>query len=235
MIRTLAVFTLLVVFAGLLTACSRRQQDWEAARAANTAESYESFVAKYPQGEFTAQAKARADELREAADWQEALAANTLPAFQAFVRKHPDGRMSDEARIRIEGFALGGVAPDAGASASAISPSSAPTSSSATSTARAPSPQLATVSPPAASGPGSGYRIQLGAFAGGDKQAMGEWRRLAAQYPDLLGGLSPSVKLATTDTGHLYRLQAGMADETHARAICESLKSKGHACVVVPP
>lgn len=64
---------------------------------------------------------------------------------------------------------------------------------------------------------------------------MGEWRRLQREYPQLLTGLSPSVKLATTNAGHLYRLQAGATSETRARDICAKLQDEGQACVVVVP
>ena len=82
---------------------------------------------------------------------------------------------------------------------------------------------------------GAGYRIQLGAFSGGDKQAMNEWRRLEGEYPQLLHGLSPSVKLVTTNTGHLYRLQAGALTEENARKVCATLKTHNQACIIVPP
>ena len=64
---------------------------------------------------------------------------------------------------------------------------------------------------------------------------MNEWRRLQGEHPQLLGGLTPSVKLSTTTAGHLYRLQAGVMTEERARAACASLKSAGQGCVVVPP
>jgi hypothetical protein len=51
----------------------------------------------------------------------------------------------------------------------------------------------------------------------------------------VLGGLTPSVKLTTTTSGHLYRLQAGVMTEDRARAACAVLKSNNQACVVVPP
>jgi len=64
---------------------------------------------------------------------------------------------------------------------------------------------------------------------------MGEWRRLQSQYPKLINGLSPSVKLATTSAGHLYRLQAGMLPEVNARQVCATLKADNQPCIVVPP
>lgn len=232
---------LTLVLALALSACSRRQTEWEAARAADTVESYERFLKAFPQGEFSSQAEARARELREARDWKKAVNTNTIAGYQQFVALHPEGRMSDEARIRIETFTMATApaldlpqpaseigstpAPPGTPSAAPTPPSSAPTST--------PAPRTPVTS--ASTAAQSGYRVQLGAFAGGEKQAMGEWRRLQRDYPQLLEGLKPSVKLATTTTGHLYRLQAGMTDEARARDICTKLKDEGQACVVVLP
>jgi len=203
-----ALGVLVIASCLLLAGCSQREKAWEAARTANTPESYDQFLADYPVGEFASQAKARAAELRETRDWEKAMATNTLDGYRAFVKAHPDGRMGDEARIRIESFALSAPMPES-------------------------APGLATLEGPAT--PTGGYRIQLGAFSGGEKQAMNEWRRLQTDFPALLQGLTPSVKLATTTSGHLYRLQAGSTDEARARSICTNLKAEGRACVVVLP
>jgi cell division protein FtsN len=224
-----------LVLALALSACSRRQTEWEAARAADTVESYERFLKTFPQGEFSSQAEARARELREARDWKKAVTTNTLASYQQFVAQYPEGRMSDEARIRIETYAMATAPtlelPQAAAEIGSTAAPPKPLASSApAATSAPPAPAVNT-----ATAAQSGYRVQLGAFAGGEKQAMGEWRRLQRDYPQLLEGLKPSVKLATTTTGHLYRLQAGMTDEARARDICAKLKDEAQACVVVLP
>src|ERR1700684_3559112 len=86
--------------------CSRQQSDWEKTRAANTPDSYEQFLKKYPSGEFTAQAKARVKELYEERDWQKARDADTQDAYQAFLKQYPEGKWTEEARIRVENFTL---------------------------------------------------------------------------------------------------------------------------------
>jgi cell division septation protein DedD len=228
--RVVAGLLLIAATSLVLAGCSRRQDAWEEARAANTPAAYEQFLASYPEGEFASQARARAAELREAGAWQKAIAANTLDAYREFIRVYPDGRMSDEARIRIESFGLSAPVPESAPGLATLAgptnlapagnvPSAAQTGSVA--------PQ-----PPAR---GEGFRIQLGAFAGGEKQAMSEWRRLHAEFPALLQGLTPGVKLSTTTSGHLYRLQAGSMSEARARSICSALKTEGRACVVVLP
>lgn len=213
---------LLILSLAIASGCSRRQQEWETARRADTVTSYQQFLRLFPDGEFASQAQARVRELQEAGDWEQATRADTAEAYQQFVDRRPQGRMADEARIRIGNFAL------------AQSPSSSPQEMPAPPTpAVASAPTDPTPAPPMPTG--GGYRIQLGAFSGGDKQAMGEWRRLQGEHPQLLGGLTPSVKLATTTSGHLYRLQAGVMTEERARDTCAKLKTAGQTCVVVLP
>ena len=89
-----------------ISGCSRQQSDWEKTRAANTTASYEQFIRKYPNGEFTAQAQARVKELYEERDWQKARDADTPEAYQAFLKQYPEGKWTEEARIRVENFTL---------------------------------------------------------------------------------------------------------------------------------
>jgi cell division septation protein DedD len=231
----LVTMTVVAAVALLVIGCSGRQQQWEAARRADTLEAYQQFLRSFPEGEFVSQAQARMRELQETADWQKAVQIDTADGYQQFLNQHPQGRMADEARIRLGNFALAqtpsntpsDVAPEAGSGA----PKAASTSAAAPS---APA-SLATGSAMTAATRAGNYRIQLGAFSGGDKQAMNEWRRLEAEYPQLLHGLSPSVKLVTTNTGHLYRLQAGALDEPSARKVCATLKTHNQPCIIVPP
>ncbi len=220
----------MVVVALMVIACSGRQQQWETARRADTLEAYQRFLQTYPDGEFASQAQARVRELQESSDWQKAMQTDTADGYQQFINQHPQGRMADEARIRLGNFAL--------AQTPSNTPSEGTAEAGATLTAGLQLPPAKTSASTPASTTATnagGYRIQLGAFSGGDKQAMGEWRRLQAEYPQLLSGLSPSVKLATTPTGHLYRLQAGMLPEANARQVCATLKASNQACIVVPP
>ena len=113
-------FTLLLGIYG----CSRQQSDWEKSRTANTTESYEQFIKKYPSGEFTAQAQARLKELYEERDWQKARDADTQEAYQAFLKQYPEGKYTEEARIRVENFTLA-QAPPNGAPAGAEAPNAA--------------------------------------------------------------------------------------------------------------
>jgi cell division protein FtsN len=237
-----------------LCACSRQQSDWQKTREANTADSYELFVKKYPSGEFTAQAQARLKELNEERDWQKARDADTPDAYQAFIKQYPEGKWTEEARIRIENFTLAqtptgpnspaapGAAPPAAGSAAGSAAEAQTPPAALPPSKPAPSPQTSPA-PPAAAKPAapaakleSGkYAVQLGAFRSGTAAADKRWVRLRKQYPKLLAGLSSKVVPKKTASGTLYRLQAVGMTEAHARKVCKDLKAKSQPCVVVRP
>jgi cell division protein FtsN len=224
--------------------CSRQQSDWEKTRAANTPDSYEQFLKKYPSGEFTAQAKARVKELYEERDWQKARDADTQDAYQAFLKQYPEGKWTEEARIRVENFTLAQAptnATPAGADSTNTPANAAPRDAAAAAAAAA-KPQAAAPAPaappPKAAKPAiaaGSYGIQLGAFKSSAAAADRRWAHLDKQYPKLLAGLSPTVKPKKGASVTLYRLQVTGLTEKHAREICKALKAKSQACVPIPP
>ncbi|HEY1312548.1 MAG TPA: SPOR domain-containing protein [Steroidobacteraceae bacterium] len=218
-----------------LAGCSRQQSDWEKTRAANTTDSYEQFLKKYPNGEFAAQAHARAKELYEERDWQKARDTDTQDAYQAFLKQYPEGKWTEEARIRVENFNLAqapsNATPAADSANNAASPAAGSAGSAATAQPPAPAPAL-TAKPAAAA---QLYGIQLGAFKSGADAANRRWAHLNTAYPTLLAGLSPIVTPKKGASGTLYRLQATGLTDQHARAICRSLKAHSQPCVVIHP
>ena len=79
-----------------------------------------------------------------------------------------------------------------------------------------------------------GFGGQLGAFAS-ENAATTEWQQLTARFSAQLRGLAPRVISANTSTGRLFRLQALVADEAAARALCDMLRKQSQACVPVLP
>jgi hypothetical protein len=96
-----------LLVAALGAGCSREQQDWRSAEAANTSEAYARFLEQHADSELAAQARARIQELAEERDWQRSDAVGTVESYRSFLAQHPRGKWSEEARIRIEGFSLG--------------------------------------------------------------------------------------------------------------------------------
>ena len=91
----------------LLTGCSREQQDWRSAEAADTIEAYGHFIQRHPESELATQARTRVLQLGEDRDWEHAGSADTVDAYREFIAQHPNGKWAQEARIRIENFSLG--------------------------------------------------------------------------------------------------------------------------------
>ena len=149
--------------------CSRQQSDWEKTRAANTPDSYEQFLKKYPSGEFTAQAQARVKELYEERDWQKARDADTLEAYQAFLKQYPEGKSTEEARIRVENFSLAQAPSNANPGQdAAIPPGNTPASAAGGSAAPAPGIPPRATSPavtPAAAKPANPVKTATNAAA----------------------------------------------------------------------
>ncbi len=249
---------LIAVLATLAAGCSREQQDWRSAEAADTSEAYGRFVEQHPDSELGTQARARLAQLAEERDWAQAGNVATADAYRAFLAQHPSGKWSEEARIRIEAFALGSaprLAPPARAlpGGTPQGPSGVRALQLATATAppavheSAAEPVVAQLirAEPAQPAParerstaagtgGHSYGVQLGAF-GSEASADREWRRLQGRFGAQLGGLSPRIVAASDPSGQLYRLQAPAAGEAQARALCDSLKERSQPCVPVLP
>jgi cell division protein FtsN len=241
-----------------LAGCSRQQSDWEKTRASNTTDSYEQFLKKYPSGEFTAQAQARVKDLYEERDWQKARDTDTQEAYQAFLKQYPEGKWTEEARIRVENFTLAQT-PQNGTPGAAESGNASPSAAGGDGTSTAPAPATAAAKPPTAPPPSSmmmmaakptthaatpaakaaagegAYGIQLGAFKSSADAANRRWSHLEKEYPKALAGLSPTVSPKKGASGTLYRLQSQGITESHARAVCASLKAKSQPCVVIHP
>jgi len=240
MIKNKAVFGVCLTLLLGIGGCSRQQSDWEKTRAANTTDSYEQFLKKYPSGEFTAQAQARAKDLYEERDWQKARDTDTQEAYQAFLKQYPEGKWTEEARIRVENFSLAQAPSNATPAADTANTPGKPAPGSSTATAAAPAPAAkplaAAPAPSANPKPKAGsYGIQLGAFKSSADAANQRWAHLDKEYPKLLSGLSPTVAPKKTASGTLYRLQVAGLTEQRARAICKSLKAKSQPCVALPP
>lgn len=236
--RTRKVAALAVCLA-VIAACSREQQDWRSAEAADTVESYGQFLKSHADSELAVEARTRIAQLAEDRQWQQAGQANTAEAYRQFLARYPNGKWTQEARIRMQNFALNELP----AQQAAITPAARTPPSLATayvSIPRAPDEAVSDVSPASGisgtsvAGGTNGYAIQLGAFAS-EPAAAHAWQQLTTRFSQELQGLTPHVLPADTLSGSLFRLQARVADEPQARALCDMLKKQDQPCVPVLP
>jgi cell division septation protein DedD len=250
---TIAVAVLIL---SVVAGCSREQQDWRSAEGTDSIEAYGRFIEHHPDSELATQARTRIAQLGEDRDWQIAGSGDTADAYRQFLAQHPNGKWAQEARIRIENFSLGAM----GAATPHIPPLAAEAAQAPATGAQPPptqAPPVRTAQPVEASAPSrtpasasvpapvprtgvssaiasTGYGIQLGAFSSEDK-AGSEWRDLTSRFSTQLGGLAPHTVSVAASAGRLFRLQAAVATEAQARAICGELKKQGQACVPVIP
>ena len=217
----------------LLAACSRVGDDWRAAQAADTTESYQEFLQQHADSEFGVQAQARIKQLAEDRDWQQASALDTRDAYEQFVAQHADGKWAQEARVRIENFQLGGGSP---APAVAAPVATSPAAAKPAPPAANPAPAAAKPAPAAGSAPrkpasGGTHYVQLGAFST-KARAESEWQRLHAKLAPLKS-LQPHYASGKSQSQTVYRLQVGVASEQRARELCSALKKLAQSCVPV--
>jgi hypothetical protein len=151
---------LITVLGLACAACSREQQDWRSAEAADTTEAYGHFLDQHADSELATQARERIAQLAEQRDWQHAGAVGTVDGYREFLAHHPSGHWSEEARIRIEASALGSaprIEPQTAAEAAV-----APTGVRALQLATGPQPapvSSAVVEPAAAKAPESAAAV----------------------------------------------------------------------------
>lgn len=229
----LAIF---VTCIAILAGCSRERRDWQSAQTADTIEAYGDFLAKHADSPLAAQAEARVKQLGEERDWQQAATADTPEAYQAYLRQHPQSKWAEEARIRVENFSLAGATPGAPAAPGPAAPPTASPEAAAPPAVASPAvtaPPAATIPPAQAARP-FGHGVQLGAFST-EAKAHAEWERVARAHGRVLAGLSPSVVAVKSGGSTLYRLRAATPDEVKSRSLCEALRARGQACVVVLP
>jgi cell division septation protein DedD len=218
-----------------LAACSGEQSDWEKARAANNADSYESFVKKYPGGSFAPQAQARLKELYEERDWQKARDADTPDAYQAFLKQYPEGKWAEEARIRVENFNLAQTPAGATTPPGATTPG-APTAGAPPAMVTKPSSQRAvTAAAPADETTAGSYGVQLGAFTSGSATAERHWDKLVKKDSSALSGVTHKVRTSKSSKGHVYKLQVVELTRVNADSICKQVKANGDSCIVLKP
>jgi hypothetical protein len=216
--RTLVMLFAIPLLA--LAACSREKSDWRSAQAADTAESYEQFIASHPDSARVATARERLVQLGEERDWRNAAGLDSANAYRQFLAQYPSGKWAQEARVRIENFA-------ARPPGTAVAPQPVP-SGAAGDGASVPS------AAPAAGAAGSGFGVQLGAFSSAER-ADAEWKKLQVEAAGTLDGLQPRVVVGESAGKTIYRLQAEVRDEAQARAICGGLKVANKPCVPVLP
>jgi SPOR domain len=228
----------------LIAAGCGGDSDFDNAARANTAVAWDDYLKAHPDGSHTQEARERLAALLEDGEWQRAHAAETADAYQRYLRGYPQGAHAHEALVAIANLNLAATpateAPAEGAPAvtgpatgaiTRTAPAAVPPPGGAAPGAAAAKPPARKAAPPAAA---AGFRVQLGAFAGG-AVAERAWRDLSARHPEL-AGRTPLISAARAGNGHpIHRLQLAGLDRPGAEALCATLAASKDPCIVVPP
>jgi len=87
-----------ILFLVIGIGCATTKSDWEKAQRLNTIEAYQEFLRKYPNSEFTSDAKKKMEIL----EWEKAKQDDTIKAYQEFLRKYPNSEFTSDAKKKIE-------------------------------------------------------------------------------------------------------------------------------------
>lgn len=80
------------------------------------------------------------------------------------------------------------------------------------------------------------FMVQIAAVRS-QQNAKAEWQRVQRKNPDVLSGLTLMTQKIDlgANKGIFYRIQAGPISEAQAAKICQTLKSRKQACILVRP
>ena len=205
---------------------------WSQAGSADTVDAYKQFLAQYPNGKWSQEARIRVENFElgmapiGAGATDAASSAASVSAIAA--GPSPAGSNMPPASGNAAGAPLSAGAP----AQAPASPAPFPSATAPTASAAAAAP--ASIASAWRSTDTTAFGVQLGAFAS-ENAATSQWQQLVARFNEQLRGLAPHVVSAETATGRLFRLQALVADEATARALCDMLRKESQACVPVLP
>ena len=93
-IKQIIMVFMLIIIVG----CATMQSHWKETKSLNTIESYEKFLEEYPEGEFSAKARAKLEELY----FKQAEKINTTESYEEFLKKYPEGKFADNFSAKLE-------------------------------------------------------------------------------------------------------------------------------------
>ena len=121
--------------------------------------------------------------------------------------------------------------PDRGTEMASLDPVPVPVPSAR---APLPAPTAREIVPQFAFSESGQFLVQVAAFRS-ENAAEAEWRKSAAEHPDLYRGAGKRIQRADLGAkGVFYRLRIGaFAEKSEAMAFCDALKATGDNCIVV--
>ena len=92
---------ILITLMLILVSCASENSDWENTLTENSIDAYNTFIEKYPDGQFTSIA---CDSLISV-EYKEIIKENTVKSYENFLLKYPNSKFSSEMNDSLEYFA----------------------------------------------------------------------------------------------------------------------------------
>lgn len=211
---------------------------WQQATRRNTAAAYQEYLAKYPHGSWSQDARIRMQSRSMAAQAPlDTSPPDTAPATLAGGDPvtAPASPAAGTSRGAEQIASAASRPASSAAAAGSTAGSSAPTAwpSAAARPAAAAAQTAPAVHAGTAVTKAGRSAVQLGAFSS-IANADSAWTQLSSRFRPELQGLSPQIEPVMSSGRRLYRLETRVADEAAARQLCRQLQQHLQGCLPVP-
>ncbi|MBN1550990.1 hypothetical protein JW979_05960 [bacterium] len=92
------IFLVSIILTFFIAGCATVNNQWKKAKSEDTLGSYEFFLTKYPDSEYTSEARTRIEDL----EWISALDLNSIEAYTNYLNNNPQGKYISQAENNIE-------------------------------------------------------------------------------------------------------------------------------------
>jgi hypothetical protein len=206
---------------------------WQDATRKNTADAYQQYLAKYPSGAWSGDARIRMESRSMAARAPQDTGTSAPAAAPVIAPASPANGAFQANGASQSGEQITPPALQAYPATAAQAPRVAP----AAQAQGAPAAHSAYAAPAgdSSSAVANAGRaaVQLGAFST-VANANSAWTQLHSRFQTELGGLTPQVVPVISSGRSLYRLETRVADQAAARLLCRQLQHHSQGCLPVP-
>jgi outer membrane protein assembly factor BamD (BamD/ComL family) len=217
---SLVPFTLCLLAAGALAACSSPNADWQKASAQGTVAAYRSFIHHHPDDPRVQQARNRIASLQDKQAWEAARSANAEQSYRQYLAQYPNGAYTAEAQgrlTRLKEASAWQSAKTAGTAAAYEAFVSEFPNATQVPRAQAAIDKLA------------GYQIELGRYRSASA-ATAAAKRLKARFASVLTEVSV---VPPSGAEKLSTLRSQQMSHAAALAACAELRRARQSCSVV--
>ena len=213
LIRSLCLLT-----AATLLACSSPAADWAQATTEGTAEAYQAFLNKYPNGTHAADARQRIRQIQDGEAWITAETANSVDSYRQYIAAEPQGANVQAAHEQLAALQRAAAWQD--------------TKNTGTESALRAFLQKYPQGPEAEQARAQlvrfDYQVQLGTYSSSRRAEQAR-----AQLQDNYGKeLQAIIVVPPSAKSNAYHVVSADMTQAQAKAVCETLRKSRQRCEV---